>query len=111
MGQSFVYLTGSYSHRFTCKANGYKIHFYKGRAYLVKDEESIKELRADPFYTEVGAQGPVNPSEPMSKEDLNRVYNKRQLMNLAKVRDLVFEKKPSKEELIESIYAHDHEVA
>ncbi len=56
----FAYVTGPYSFRFTCRANGYKIHFYRSRAHLVKDEESIKQLRGDPFFKEVGPDAPAD---------------------------------------------------
>ncbi len=55
----FMYVTGPYSFRFSCKANGYKIHFYRHRVYLVKDGESIKQLREDPFFQEVGVDASV----------------------------------------------------
>jgi len=67
-------MTGSYSHKFSCKANGYKILFFKGRSYLVKDEESIKQLMEDPFYQEVGATPkPAKPSKSSKRTTGKRV--------------------------------------
>lgn len=70
MEQSFVYLTGPYSFRFSCKENGYKIHFYRARPQIVRDEESIKQLREDPFFQEVGKDGKIEGEDDDAKDEI-----------------------------------------
>ncbi len=65
--KKFLYRTGPYNHRFTCKANGYNILFFRGRSYLVKDQASIEQLSEDPFYEEVGKDGTVKEKPKTAK--------------------------------------------